>query len=143
LLVAQEPAKPPAQEEPLKADIVVVTNFVVAPVIARDARGNIVNGLTPLDSSCTTTVNCKRLRRTRRRTQCHGRGGPIQRKHGKAASRHPQDREPVQRTGAGRVGELAVLSFDHRVQTMTEFTTNADKISAAFMNIKSGSAPTI
>ena len=38
LLVAQEPAEPPAQEEPIKADIVVGYNFVVAPVIASSGR---------------------------------------------------------------------------------------------------------
>src|SRR6185503_18674394 len=48
LLVAQEPSKPVEPQEPA-ADITVDYRFVMAPVIARDLRGNIVNGLTPLD----------------------------------------------------------------------------------------------
>ena len=51
LLVAQEPAKPPAQSEIDPGDLIFRQEniFVMAPVIARDLRGNIVNGLTPLD----------------------------------------------------------------------------------------------
>jgi VWFA-related protein len=41
----------------------------------------------------------------------------------------------------GENGELAVLSFDHRVQTMTEFTSDPDRISDAFKKIKIGSTP--
>ena len=41
----------------------------------------------------------------------------------------------------GETGEMAVLAFDHRVQTMTEFTSDPDKISNAFKNIKTGSTP--
>ncbi len=39
----------------------------------------------------------------------------------------------------GEDGEVAVLAFDHRIQTMTGFTSDPDKISDAFKKIKSGS----
>jgi VWFA-related protein len=39
----------------------------------------------------------------------------------------------------GDNGELAVLAFDHRIQTMTPFTSDPDKIHDAFKKIKIGS----
>src|SRR5215471_21031354 len=39
----------------------------------------------------------------------------------------------------GDNGELAVLAFDHRIQTMTPFTSDPDKIHDAFKKIKAGS----
>jgi len=41
----------------------------------------------------------------------------------------------------GENGEMAVLAFDHRIQTMSGFTSDADKISDAFKKIKPGSTP--
>jgi hypothetical protein len=49
LVMAQQPAKPPASEEPPTADFKIDFTFVMAPVIVHDAQGNIVNGLSPLD----------------------------------------------------------------------------------------------
>ena len=41
---------------------------------------------------------------------------------------------------AGETGELAVLSFDHRIQNLTNgFTTNADKVNEALTKLKAGS----
>jgi VWFA-related protein len=40
---------------------------------------------------------------------------------------------------AGETGEVAVLAFDHRVQTLTGFTSNQDEIKAAFGKLKPGS----
>jgi VWFA-related protein len=40
----------------------------------------------------------------------------------------------------GANGELAVLAFDHRIQTMTPFTSDPDKIHDAFKKIRSGSS---
>lgn len=39
----------------------------------------------------------------------------------------------------GDTGEMAVLSFDHRIQTLTDFTPDTDKIDAAFKKLKIGS----
>lgn len=41
----------------------------------------------------------------------------------------------------GETGEIAVLAFDHRIQTLTEFTSNPDQIKAAFAKLKTGSKP--
>src|ERR1043166_9603797 len=142
LLVAQEPAKPPVQEEPIKSDIVLGYNFVVAPVIARDAKGDIVNGLTPLDFEL---YDNGKLQKITEDAASH----PVSMVVAVQSSANMEKLLPgIRKIGSlfsglvlGEVGELAVLSFDHRVQTMTEFTTDPDKISAAFMKIKSGSAP--
>jgi VWFA-related protein len=40
---------------------------------------------------------------------------------------------------AGENGEIAVLAFDHRIQTMTGFTSDPDKIHDAFKKLKPGS----
>ena len=42
----------------------------------------------------------------------------------------------------GEKGEIAVLSFDHRVQTMTDFTSDSDKISRPLKKSKSAVALT-
>jgi VWFA-related protein len=39
----------------------------------------------------------------------------------------------------GEQGEVAVLSFDHRVQVLQDFTTDGDQISQAFKKLKQGS----
>jgi VWFA-related protein len=39
----------------------------------------------------------------------------------------------------GEQGEVAVLSFDHRIQVLQDFTTDGDQISQAFKKLKQGS----
>ena len=39
----------------------------------------------------------------------------------------------------GDNGEVAVVAFDHRIQTIADFTSDPDKISAAFKKLKPGS----
>ncbi len=39
----------------------------------------------------------------------------------------------------GENGEVAVLAFDHRIQTMTGFTSDPDKVHDAFKKLKPGS----
>ncbi len=40
----------------------------------------------------------------------------------------------------GEQGEVAVISFDHRIQVLQDFTTDGDLISAAFKKLKQGSS---
>jgi VWFA-related protein len=142
LLVAQEPSKPPETQEPPTVDISVDYRFVMAPVIARDLRGNIVNGLTPLDFEL---YDNGKLQKITEDAASH----PVSMVVAVQSSANMEKLLPgIRKVGSlfsglvlGEVGELAVLSFDHRVQTMTEFTSDPDKISAAFVKIKSGSAP--
>src|SRR5690242_19688266 len=144
LLVAQQPAKPPAHSEIDPGDLIFRQEniFVMAPVIARDLRGNIVNGLTPLDFEL---YDNGKLQKITEDAASH----PVSMVVAVQSSANMEKQLPgIRKVGSlfsglvlCEVGELAVLSFDHRVQTMTEFTSDADKISAAFMKIKSGSAP--
>ena len=142
LVMAQEPVKPPDPQEPTQADIIVNYQFVMAPVIVHDAQGNIVNGLTPLDFEL---YDNGKLQKITEDATTH----PISMVVAVQASANMQKLLPdIRKIGSlfsglvlGENGELAVLSFDHRVQTMTEFTSDADKISDAFKKIKIGSTP--
>ena len=142
LLVAQEPAKPPEaadQDDPIFRQNNI---FVMAPVIVRDARGSIVNGLTPLDFEL---YDNGKLQKITEDATTH----PMSLVVAVQSSANMEKLLPnIRKIGSlfsglvlGEAGEMAVLSFDHRVQTMTEFTSDADKISDAFKNIKSGSTP--
>ena len=114
----------------------------MAPVIVHDAQGNIVNGLTPLDFEL---YDNGKLQKITEDATSH----PISMVVAVQASANMEKLLPdIRKIGSlfsglvlGDNGELAVLSFDHRVQTMTEFTSDADKISDAFKKIKSGSTP--
>ena len=135
-----EPAKSPEPQE--SADIVVNYQFVMAPVIVHDAQGNIVNGLSPLDFEL---YDNGKLQKITEDATSH----PISMVVAVQASANMAKLLPdIQKIGSlftglvlGENGELAVLSFDHRIQTMTEFTSDPDKISNAFKAIKIGSTP--
>ena len=52
----------------------------------------------------------------------------------------------IQRSGSvltdlvvGQDGEIAVVAFDHRVQTMQDFTNDSERVSQALKNLKTGS----
>src|SRR4051812_37717858 len=140
LLIAQAPAPPAAQAEieaPLFFSDVV---NVQVPVTVRDAKGNFVNGLAPVDF------------------QLFDQGIPQPVKLDIAA--HPislviavqsdatarQILPTVQKAAsiflplvAGETGRIAVVGFDHRVQVHTPFTSNPDEIKAGFAKLKPGS----
>ncbi len=143
LVMAQEPAKPP-ETQPDPNDLIFRTDslFVMAPVIVRDTRGNIVNGLSPLDFEL---YDNGKLQKITEDATSH----PMSLVVAVQASANMEKLLPdLRRIGSlfsglvlGETGEMAVLAYDHRVQTMTDFTTDPDKISNAFKNIKSGSTP--
>jgi VWFA-related protein len=149
LLAAQQPAQTPApatpnQAQPDPEDLIFRQNnvFVMAPVIVRDSRGNIVSGLTPLDFEL---YDNGKLQAITEDATSH----PMSLVVAVQSSANMEKLLPqIRKIGSlfsglvlGEAGEMAVLSFDHRVQTMTEFTSDPDKISNAFKNIKSGSTP--
>jgi len=142
LVMAQQPAKPPEPQDVPSPDIVVNYQFVMAPVIVHDAQGNIVNGLSPLDFEL---YDNGKLQKITEDATTH----PISMVVAVQSSANMEKLLPdIRKIGSlftglvlGDNGELAVLSFDHRIQTMTEFTSDADKISNAFKAIKIGSTP--
>lgn len=133
LLIAQDAIETPI----FRADVVNVQ----VPVTVRDAKGNYVNGLAPVDF------------------QLLDEGVPQLVKLDVAA--HPismviavqtdstarQILPTVQKTAsifgplvAGETGEIAVVGFDHRVMVHTPFTSNQEEIKAGFAKLKPGSA---
>jgi VWFA-related protein len=149
LVMAQEPAKPPeppkSQEPEIDPNDLIFRpeyTFVMAPVIVHDSQGNIVNGLTPLDFEL---YDNGKLQKITEDATTH----PISMVVAVQSSANMEKLLPdIRKIGSlfsglvlGENGELAVLSFDHRIQTMTEFTSDPDKISDAFKKIKIGSTP--
>jgi len=141
-LAAQELARSP---EPIdQSDIIFRQEnaFVMAPVIVRDRHGQVVNGLTPLDFEL---YDNRKLQKITEDATSH----PISLVVAVQASANMEKLLPsIRKIGSlfsglhlGESGEMAVLSFDHRIQTMTDFTSDPDKISDAFKKIKSGSSP--
>ena len=143
LAMAQEPARP-AEQPDSSQDFIIKENFtfVMAPVIVHDLQGNIVNGLTPLDFEL---YDNGKLQKITEDATTH----PISLVVAVQASANMEKLLPdIRKIGSlfsglvlGVDGEMAVLAFDHRIQTMTEFTSDPDKISAAFKAIKTGSTP--
>jgi len=103
-------------------------------------RGNIVSGLTPLDFEL---YDNGKLQKITEDATTH----PISMVVAVQSSANMEKLLPdIQKIGSlfsglvlGENGEIAVMSFDHRLQIMTEFTSDADKISAGFKKIKIGS----
>jgi len=144
--VQARPPEPTKASEPQSdpGDLIFVQEnvFVMAPVIVHDLRGNIVNGLTPLDFEL---YDNGKLQKITEDATSH----PISMVVAVQSSANMEKLLPdIRKIGSlfsglvlGDTGEISVLSFDHRVQTMTEFTSDADKISKAFQNLKIGSTP--
>ena len=90
-----------------------------APVTVLDRDGHVVNGLNALDF--TLYDNGKEQQITEDLTS-----HPIslvvavQANHRveKIPAQDPQDRQPVRQPGLGEDGEIAVIAFDHRMQTL-------------------------
>jgi VWFA-related protein len=135
LLVAQETQQPPP-----RPDITVEYNFVTAPVTVLDDRGKTVAGLTALDFQLFDNGAPQTLTED---VTTH----PISLVVVVQASTNMEQMLPnIRKIGSlftpyvlGEGGEVAVIAFDHRIQTMTGFTSDPDKISEAFKKIKAGS----
>jgi len=125
----------------------VTTTFVLAPVTVTDRDGTFVPGLSPEDfrlfdngklQTITTDIGSHPLSLV----------VAIQ-----ANSNVEKILPQIQRIGnllhdqllGGEValenqGEVAVLAFDHRIQTLTDFTSDQDTINAALKKLKPGSS---
>jgi VWFA-related protein len=134
LLVAQE-----TQEPPPKADISIDVTYVMAPVTVLNEEGKTVSGLTALDFQLLDNGIPQTVTED---VTTH----PISLVVVVQASANMEALLPnIRKIGSlftnvlGEGGEISVLAFDHRIQTMTGFTSDPDKISDAFKKIKSGS----
>jgi VWFA-related protein len=131
LLAAQEPSKP---------DISETFKFILVPVTVTDRSGSFLNGLTPLDFHLTDNGQLQKISED---VTSH----PLSMVVAIQANSDVEKILPtVKRLSSvfealvlGDNGELAVMAFDHRVTTLTDFTSEPAKIDAAFKKLTPGS----
>jgi VWFA-related protein len=134
LVVAQDPAKDPA-DKPL----VITTRVVVAPVTVVDRSGSFVPGLTPYDFRL---YDNQKLQNITEDMATH----PLSVVVVVQANADSEKVLPsIKRLSSvfesmviGDEGEMAVIGFDHRIQVLTDFTSDPAKIDGAFQNLKVG-----
>ncbi len=144
LLAAQNP---PAADSSLQKtdspdDVISRTTFkfVLAPVTVTDRSGSFVSGLTPLDFQLTDNGKVQKITED---IAEH----PLSMVVAIQANADVEKILPqIQKLSSvfqslvlGDNGELAVLGFDHRTQTLTDFTSDPMKIDAAFKKLRAGS----
>jgi VWFA-related protein len=129
-----------AGQEPPKADIRESFQFVLAPVTVTDRDGRFVNGLTPLDFRLYDNGKSQKITED---VASHPISLVVVVQSNAAVEKIlPQ----IQKLGSvidglvtGENGEVAVVAFDHRIQTLADFTSDPDKIAAALKKLKPGS----
>lgn len=132
---AQEPA--PSD----KPDISITTRYVMTPVTVTDKSGNIINGLTVKDFRLEDN---KKLQVISEDVATH----PISMVIAVQADLEVEKMLPmiqklassIQAQILGDDGEAAVIEFDHRIQVLTDFTSDPDKLMAALKRLKAGSS---
>ena len=127
-----------AQDESDKP-ISITARFVIAPATVTDKSGAFVAGLTPYDFKL---YDNGKLQKITEDVTSH----PISMVVAIQANADVEKILPsVQKLASvfeslvlGEDGELAVLAFDHRVQTLTPFTNDSEQIDGAFKKLKIG-----
>jgi VWFA-related protein len=159
VLVAQDPQRPfpgqpasgtqrtmpgqlaPESERSLGPPIHVTTTVVVVPTTVLDKHGDYVDGLQPADFTLYDNTKPQRI-------TADIAYQPISLVMAVQASYELNEILPkVQKIGnevndlvVGTGGQMAVLAFDHRIQTLQEFTDDGAKISAALRRLSPGSS---
>jgi VWFA-related protein len=143
LIAGQEPPKPnyakPGTDD---ADPVIRTTFkfVLVPVTVTDRDGHFVNGLGPDDFHLTDNGKPQKITEDVT-THPISMVVAIQANHSVVAVL-PQIKRlssVFESLVLGNNGELAVLTFDDRVTTLTDFTSEAAKVDAAFGKLTASS----
>jgi VWFA-related protein len=147
LLSIQVGAQQPAKQDPGPADspgeipnFVVPVKAVQAPVTVLDRDGSVVNNLNVLDFKLFDNGKEQKITQD---FATHPLSLVVVVQANSAVEKIiPQ----VQKIGSvfdnliGENGELALVAFDHRIQTITGFTTDPDKVHDAFKKLKPGSS---
>jgi VWFA-related protein len=136
-ILAQD--KPPSADE--KPDISTTVRFVMTPVTVTDHNGSVINGLVPKDFRL---LDNDKVQVITEDIALH----PISMVIAVQASLEVEKMLPaVQKLGSviqaqilGDDGEVAVLQFDSRITTLTDFTSDPDKFSMAMKKLKVGSS---
>jgi len=139
VLLAQEPQKPVNPDEP--QTIKVETHVVLVPVTVTDRNGDFVNGLTPYDFEL---YDKDKLQKITEDITSH----PLSLVMVIQANSVVEKFIPkIQKLGnmieaqvLGESGEVAVIAFDHRFQTLLPFTSEPDKLALALKKLKAGSS---
>jgi VWFA-related protein len=133
-------SQPPDSLDPDSKIGGVTVRIVMAPVTVMDNNGNIIDGLNPGDFRL---YDNGKLQKVTEDMTSH----PLSLVVAIQANTQVEKILPqIQKIGAllqaqvlGDNGEAAILAFDHRVQTLTGFTSDPDKVNAALKSIKPGS----
>lgn len=136
-LAALLSARLPAQDKPTFTQEV---RIVMTPVTVTDRGGNVINGLTLRDFRLTDNGKPQKITED---IAVH----PISMVIAVQANIEVEKMLPaIQKLGSaiqaqilGDDGEAAVLEFDHRIQTLSDFTSDPDKLSMALKKLKPGS----
>jgi VWFA-related protein len=137
---AAQPIAPPAPEAEPQSIGGITVRIVMAPVTVTDHDGSLVQGLQPTDFRL---YDNGKLQKITEDLTTHPLSLVVAvQANGQVEKILPQ----IQKLGSllqaqvlGDEGEVAVLEFDHRVQKLTDFTSDADKMTAALKSIKAGS----
>jgi len=135
---AQNPAPDSSNDQ---GRISVTTSVVIAPTTVRDRKGEFIDGLQVQDFQL---LDNKKLQTIRADVKDE----PLSLVVAVQKSYNMNDILPkIQRIGpmlndlmAGQDGEVALIAFDHRIQTVQDFTNETTKISEALKNLKPGSS---
>lgn len=130
-----------AQEQPTFRTGV---NIVVAPTTVTDRNGDFVGGLHPADFRLTDNGALQKIEVTTEYTPI----SLVIAVQSNVAAEPALD--TVRKIGpmlkplvVGEQGEVAVLAYDHQVQVMQDFTSDADKLEEAFQKLKPGSSSAV
>jgi VWFA-related protein len=134
MVAAQEPAKEQAEKP-----FTVTLRNVLAPVTVVDRNGDFVPGLTPYDFRL---YDNQKLQNITEDMATH----PLSVVTVIQANADVEKILPhIKRLSSvfesmviGEEGEMAVIGFDHRIQVLTDFTSDPAKIDGAFQNLRAG-----
>lgn len=137
---AAQPLDYPMDQPSQKPDFGTTVRIVMAPVTVTDRNNNVIEGLQPQDFRL---YDNGKLQRITEDMTSH----PLSLVVAIQANDQVEKLLPqIQKIGAllqsqvvGEEGEIAIVSFDHRVQTLTDFTSDPDKVTAALKKMKPGS----
>ncbi len=139
---AQNPTTSPStQDQEPGAVIRVPVNVVIAPTTVRDKKGEFVDGLQLQDFQLYDNKKLQSIK-------ADVKDQPLSLVVAVQKSFNMNEILPkIQRIGpmlndllAGQDGEVALIAFDHRIQTVQDFTNETTKVSEALRNLKPGSS---